>query len=108
MSVKRYILRFTKSYIQQYSIMAHIERIIEEIEQSNPPLLTWTAALIGSITVGLSGVVPIALLPLDTNLAHTTEKNDSRLSLVFINEIHYLRDCRCIQVREGGDTIILA
>jgi len=62
--------------------MAHIERIIEEIEQSNPPLLTWTAALIGSITVGLSGVVPIALLPLDTNLAHTTEKNDSRLKLL--------------------------
>ena len=69
--------------------MAHIERIIEEIEQSNPPLLTWTAALIGSITVGLSGVVPIALLPLDTNLAQTTEKNDSRLSLVFINKNSY-------------------
>jgi len=62
--------------------MAHIERIIEEIEQSNPPLLTWTAALIGSITVGLSGVVPIVLLPLNTNVSPHQESNDNRLKLL--------------------------
>ena len=63
--------------------MAYIERIIEDIEQSNPPLLTWTAALIGSITVGLSGVVPIALLPINTNpTAPHQENNDNRLKLL--------------------------
>lgn len=62
--------------------MAYIERIIEDIEQTNPPLLTWTAALIGSITVGLSGVVPIALLPINTITAPHQENNDSRLKLL--------------------------
>ena len=47
--------------------MAHIEKIIEEIEASTPTVVTWTAALIGSIAVGLSGVVPILLIPLDHN-----------------------------------------
>ena len=81
--------------------MAHIERIIEDIEQSNPPFLTWTAALLGSVTVGLSGVVPIALLPLDTDLVHQQDTStDNRKHLMVmtiknkrtISEEHILRD----------------
>ena len=61
--------------------MAHIEQIIEEIESSNPTVLTWTAALLGSITVGLSGVVPILLIPIDHNPAQTFQ-GDSNLKLL--------------------------
>lgn len=61
--------------------MAHIEQIIEEIETSTPIALTWIAALVGSVTVGLSGVVPLVLIPLDNNPAQS-HQGDSNLKLL--------------------------
>jgi len=61
--------------------MAHIEQIIEEIESETPTVLTWTAALLGSITVGLSGVVPILLIPIDDNPSQSYQ-SDGNLKLL--------------------------
>ena len=61
--------------------MAHIEQIIEEIESSTPTVLTWTAALLGSITVGLSGVVPILLIPINDNPSQSYQ-SDGNLKLL--------------------------
>jgi len=61
--------------------MAHVQKIIEEIETNTPNALTWTAALVGSVTVGLSGVVPIVLLPGDT-ASPTSFQGDRNLKLL--------------------------
>lgn len=62
--------------------MAHIQQIIEEIESTTPTALTWTAALLGSIAVGLSGVVPIVLIPLDNNPTQSPHHTDKHLKLL--------------------------
>lgn len=65
--------------------MAHIERIIQEIEATSPPptALTWAAALVGSVVVGLSGVVPIVLIPIDNPFSATlTRRSDTNLKLL--------------------------
>lgn len=62
--------------------MAHIQQIIEEIESTTPTALTWTAALLGSIAVGLSGVVPIVLIPLDNNPTQSPHQTDKHLKLL--------------------------
>jgi len=61
--------------------MAHIQQIIDEIETSTPIALTWTAALLGSVTVGLSGVVPIILMPVQDNLPNSQFSTDKTLRL---------------------------
>jgi len=63
--------------------MAHIQKIIEEIETTTSTALTWTAALIGSVAVALSGVVPIVLIPLDNPYsAQASSQTDRNLKLL--------------------------